>query len=313
MDWLGREMDRLFGSEPEPEMVSPGLRRGGSLGDTPSASFQRQERAVRGRGEYLTGRGFSHPLSPTPPLATSSASPSVLGYLRPPQLPQCAPRPPAVFRFPPAPLGAVHSSLPSSLSSREPGASFPRSWDHQEPSQPQSPALTWTSSDSDFPPLSPLSVSSRSPPSPLSLRPRVVPRAERPPRRPAPLLAAGAGPGGDSALFCRRRRRQRSRSKRPGGSPAPKRSGKSACAFCRKNGESKEIVTSHDLRDSSGRVLCPILRSHVCELCHLTGDHAHTRTYCPLAAGGGGGNRPAPSATVQLKSTRHNAAGRRRY
>ncbi|KAF0310355.1 Nanos 3 [Amphibalanus amphitrite] len=139
---------------------------------------------------------------------------------------------------------------------------------------------------SDFPPLSPLSVSSRSPPSPLSLRPPVVPRAERPPRRPAPLLAPGAGPGGDSALFCRRRRRQRSRSKRPEGSPAPKR---------------------------SGRVLCPILRSHVCELCHLTGDHAHTRTYCPLAAGGGGGNRPAPSATVQLKSTRHNAAGRRRY
>ena len=63
---------------------------------------------------------------------------------------------------------------------------------------------------------------------------------------------------------------------------------------------------------SAGRVLCPILRSHVCELCQRTGDHAHTRTYCPLAAGGGL-SRPTPSTTVQLKSTRHNAAGRRRY
>ncbi|XP_037068796.1 nanos homolog 2-like [Pollicipes pollicipes] len=61
----------------------------------------------------------------------------------------------------------------------------------------------------------------------------------------------------------------------------------------------------------SGRVLCPILRSHVCELCQGTGDTAHTRSYCPLVTGGRG--RPRLSATVQLKSTRHNAAGRRRF
>lgn len=59
---------------------------------------------------------------------------------------------------------------------------------------------------------------------------------------------------------------------------------KSTCAFCRQNGESAEIYTSHRLKARNGRVLCPVLRSYVCPSCGATGDSAHTRNYCPASA-----------------------------
>ena len=35
---------------------------------------------------------------------------------------------------------------------------------------------------------------------------------------------------------------------------------------------------SHSLRNpSDGRLICPVLRDHVCEMCGATGDDAHTR------------------------------------
>lgn len=60
------------------------------------------------------------------------------------------------------------------------------------------------------------------------------------------------------------------------------RSKKPVCKFCLKNGEAEIIYENHVLRDEDGRIACPILRSHNCELCGATGDSAHTKKYCPL-------------------------------
>jgi protein nanos 1 len=53
------------------------------------------------------------------------------------------------------------------------------------------------------------------------------------------------------------------------------------CSFCEKNGENAEIYLSHSLKDSLGKVVCPILRSYVCPKCGDSGDYAHTNKYCP--------------------------------
>lgn len=57
------------------------------------------------------------------------------------------------------------------------------------------------------------------------------------------------------------------------------------CAFCKSNGESYEIYSSHRLRDNEKMItLCPILRAHKCPRCHASGDQAHTMKYCPVKA-----------------------------
>lgn len=54
------------------------------------------------------------------------------------------------------------------------------------------------------------------------------------------------------------------------------------CKFCKNNGETSSLFRSHVLRNpATGQLVCPILRSHVCEICGGTGDDAHTRNYCP--------------------------------
>ncbi|KAG5451811.1 Nanos 1 [Clonorchis sinensis] len=53
------------------------------------------------------------------------------------------------------------------------------------------------------------------------------------------------------------------------------------CAFCRNNGEPFEIYVTHKVKDSTGRVTCPVLRLLSCPLCKSTGDVAHTIKYCP--------------------------------
>ena len=59
------------------------------------------------------------------------------------------------------------------------------------------------------------------------------------------------------------------------------------CAFCQRNGETKEFYTTHVLKDSKGKVICPVLRSYVCPSCKATGDQAHTIRHCPLSRGDG--------------------------
>lgn len=60
------------------------------------------------------------------------------------------------------------------------------------------------------------------------------------------------------------------------------RNSRDTCGFCKQNGESLEIYTSHRLKSRDGQVMCPILRNYVCPFCSATGDRAHTRQYCPV-------------------------------
>ncbi|XP_027801574.1 nanos homolog 2 [Marmota marmota marmota] len=58
--------------------------------------------------------------------------------------------------------------------------------------------------------------------------------------------------------------------------------GTALCNFCKHNGESRHVYSSHKLKTAEGVVLCPILRHYVCPLCGATGGQAHTLKYCPL-------------------------------
>ncbi|XP_053152453.1 nanos homolog 3 isoform X2 [Hemicordylus capensis] len=75
------------------------------------------------------------------------------------------------------------------------------------------------------------------------------------------------------------------------------------CSFCKHNGESRNIYTSHKLKDAAGRVQCPILRNYVCPQCGASKDLAHTKRFCPLTKKG---------YTSVYTSCSRNSAGKRR-
>jgi len=58
------------------------------------------------------------------------------------------------------------------------------------------------------------------------------------------------------------------------------------CVFCRNNGQPRSVWSTHHIRDTEGKVSCPILRRYNCPLCkNGGGDYAHTKTHCPLYTG----------------------------
>ena len=82
------------------------------------------------------------------------------------------------------------------------------------------------------------------------------------------------------------------------------RKAKKVCAFCKNNGELPEIYSSHVLKDSDGRILCPVLRKYVCPLCGVSGDDAHTIRYCPKNDGN--------FSSIALLKTNRIATGKKR-
>lgn len=54
------------------------------------------------------------------------------------------------------------------------------------------------------------------------------------------------------------------------------------CTFCKSNGESVEIYTSHSLKDSNDKITCPILLEYSCPVCGAAGEKSHTKKYCPV-------------------------------
>jgi len=77
------------------------------------------------------------------------------------------------------------------------------------------------------------------------------------------------------------------------------------CKFCHSNGEAEAQYKSHQLKNSSGLVTCPVLRSFVCPICKATGDFAHTQRYCPRNKNG----QYNTGASLSELKRRKNAAG----
>lgn len=73
------------------------------------------------------------------------------------------------------------------------------------------------------------------------------------------------------------------------------------CVLCKKNGEQRDFYVSHVLKDSRGKVVCPILRKYVCPTCSATGDNAHTIKHCPKSSS----RRPSIEDSRSRVSHRH--------
>jgi hypothetical protein len=54
------------------------------------------------------------------------------------------------------------------------------------------------------------------------------------------------------------------------------------CTFCKSNGESEFIYTSHSLKNSVNKITCPVLLKYTCVECGASGENTHTIKYCPV-------------------------------
>ncbi len=54
------------------------------------------------------------------------------------------------------------------------------------------------------------------------------------------------------------------------------------CNFCKSNGESEFIYTSHSLKNSVNKITCPVLLKYTCVECGASGENTHTIKYCPV-------------------------------
>ena len=89
----------------------------------------------------------------------------------------------------------------------------------------------------------------------------------------APTRVAASKRNGDNGSEVSSRNRKNRESK--------KNRNANVCVFCRNNGESKKVYSSHVLKDAEGNTTCPILRAYTCPLCKASGDQSHTIKYCP--------------------------------
>lgn len=78
------------------------------------------------------------------------------------------------------------------------------------------------------------------------------------------------------------------------------------CAFCKNNGEQESYYKRHILKDSEGRIVCPVLRAYTCPICNAKGDKAHTIKYCPL------NSNPDPIAQITTLKSLRTSTGHRR-
>jgi len=76
------------------------------------------------------------------------------------------------------------------------------------------------------------------------------------------------------------------------------------CNFCKNNGEREAMYRSHNLKDHTGKVTCPVLRNYTCPKCGTRGDNAHTIKYCPVVA------EKAKMATIQVLARNHDAVAK---
>jgi len=52
------------------------------------------------------------------------------------------------------------------------------------------------------------------------------------------------------------------------------------CTFCKSNGESEAIYSSHSLKNLANKITCPILMKYTCVECGASGEDTHTIKYC---------------------------------
>jgi len=78
------------------------------------------------------------------------------------------------------------------------------------------------------------------------------------------------------------------------------------CVLCKNNGEREIYYKKHILKDSQGRIVCPVLRDYTCPICNTNGDRAHTIKYCPL------NSNPDRVAPITILKSLRNSTGHRR-